>query len=127
VDTDALTTPFQADMAWVARLDKPDFIGRAALLRAKDLPVTNRLVGFEMRGHGLPRDGSAVVIEGRPAGRVTSARYSPLRRHAIGLAWVPAEHAQDGAELDIRVDGRLAKASVHAAAFYDPEGARLRS
>ncbi|HUQ91422.1 MAG TPA: 2Fe-2S iron-sulfur cluster-binding protein [Bryobacteraceae bacterium] len=126
VDTDALTTPFDADMAWVARLDKPDFIGRDALTRASRTPVRESLVGFEMSGDALPDDGAPIVVDGRPVGRVTSARYSPFRQCAIGMAWVPADHAADGRELDVRIAGRLVKASVRQAAFYDPEGERLR-
>lgn len=126
VDTDALTTPFDADMAWVARLDKPDFIGRTALWRAAQANVRESLVGFEMQDDTLPDDGVPVVIDGRLAGRVTSARYSPVRRRPIGMAWVPADHAVDGREIDIRCAGRLVKAFVRQAAFYDPEGARLR-
>ena len=126
VDTDALTTPFDADMAWVARLDKPDFIGRAALERASKVPARESLVGFEMQEDTLPDDGAPVVVDGRPAGRVTSARYSPHRQRAIGMAWVPVELAADGREIAIRCGGRLAKALVRQAAFYDPEGGRLR-
>ena len=126
VDTDALSTPFDADMAWVVRLDKPDFIGRAALAQAAQASVRESLVGFEMLDDSLPDDGAPVVIGGRPVGRVTSARYSPARQRAIGMAWVPAEHAGDGHAIVIRVAGRLAKALVKQAAFYDPEGGRLR-
>ena len=126
VDTDALTTPFDADMAWVARLDKPDFIGRAALERASKVPARESLVGFEMQEDTLPDDGAPVVVDGRPAGRVTSASYSPHRQRAIGMAWVPVELAADGREIAIRCGGRLTKALVRQAAFYDPEGGRLR-
>ena len=127
VDSDALTTPFQADLAWVARFDKPDFIGRRALLAMSATPPADRLVGFLMAGNVLPEDGCPVVLDGRPVGRVTSARYSPLRDRAIGLAWVPASHAYNGAEIQIRTAGRLATAAVHESAFYDPEGARLKT
>lgn len=126
VDTDALSTPFDADMSWVARLDKPDFIGRAALVRASQAPPRESLVGFEMNDDTLPDDGAPVVIDGLPVGRVTSARFSPVRKRAIGMAWVPVDHAADGSEIDIRSGGRLVKASVRQAAFYDPEGERLR-
>jgi glycine cleavage system aminomethyltransferase T len=57
---------------------------------------------------------------------VTSARYSPANRKAIGLAWVPAASAGEGGEFSVRVNGRLAVARVTSQAFYDPEGARLR-
>jgi glycine cleavage system aminomethyltransferase T len=127
VDTDALTSPFEADMAWVARLDKPDFVGKAALARAAAGPDSReKLVGFIMQNGAVPDDGSPVLVGGKLAGRVTSSRYSPLNQKAIGLAWVPAGHAAEDAEIEIRVKGQPMPAIVKQAAFYDSEGARLR-
>jgi len=125
VDTDALTNPYEAGMGWVAKLDKADFIGRAALRRLETEPPQNSLVGFTMEG-ALPEDGAAVLVDGKLAGRVTSARYSPVNGKAVGLAWVPASSAREGAEIAVRVEGRPAPARVSTRAFYDPEGARLR-
>ena len=68
VDTDALTSPYEADMAWTVKLDKPDFIGRSALGRAVDRQPKEKLVGFIMQEDGVPEDGSAVV-SGRPSCR----------------------------------------------------------
>lgn len=129
VDTDALSSPLEADMPWVVKFDKEDFIGKAALSRAASQTPRERLAGFVVAGEAvpaIPEDGAAVVIDGRPAGRVTSARYSPLRQSVVGLAWAPAEKAVEGAEIQILVDGRLCTARVMQRAFYDPEGARLR-
>ncbi len=126
VDTDALTNPYEAGMAWVAKLDKPDFIGKAALQRLEKQDQRQSLVGFVMLEDSLPDDGAAVLVDGKLAGRVTSARYSPLHRKPIGLAWAPIAAAREGAEIGIRVEGRLARARVTQQAFYDPEGARLR-
>ncbi|PYV32573.1 MAG: hypothetical protein DMG22_12930 [Acidobacteria bacterium] len=126
VDTDALTNPFEAGMGWVSKLDKEDFIGRAALRRLSGEELKQILAGFIMNEEALPEDGAAILVNGRLAGRVTSARYSPVNRKAVGLAWVPAELARPGAEIDVRVGGRLARAHITQQAFYDPEGARLR-
>jgi sarcosine oxidase subunit alpha len=126
VDTDALTNPFEAGMGWVVKLDKEDFIGRAALQRMERQASKQTLVGFVMTDDALPEDGAPILIDGKLAGRVTSARYSPINRKAIGLAWTPTSLAREGVEIDVRVPGRLAKARVTQQAFYDPEGARLR-
>jgi sarcosine oxidase subunit alpha len=126
VDTDALTNPYEAGMSWVAKLDKADFIGRASLERMAAAPVRQSLVGFVMSDNVCPDDGAAIIIGGELAGRVTSARYSPVNRKAIGLAWVPEASAREGSEISVRVNGRLAPARVTSQAFYDPEGARLR-
>jgi sarcosine oxidase subunit alpha len=126
VDTDALTNPFEAGLAWTVKLDKEDFIGRVALHRLATQTPNQNLVGIVMNGGPLPEDGAAILVNGKLAGRVTSARYSPVNRKAVGLAWVPTALAREGAEVDVRVDGRLVRAHITQQAFYDPEGARLR-
>jgi sarcosine oxidase subunit alpha len=126
VDTDALTSPYEADMAWTVKLEKEDFIGKAALSRAVNGAPKEKLVGFIMQEDGIPDDGSAVVAGGRPAGRVTSSRFSPASGKAIGLAWVSTDKAREGEEITIRVQGRPLRARVTQRTFYDPEGARLR-
>lgn len=126
VDSDALTNPFEAGMAWAPKLDKEDFIGRTALARLAGQRPRQKLAGFIMNEDVLPEDGAAIMVEGRLTGRVTSVRFSPLKQKAIGLAWVPAEMAREGAEVDVRVGGRLARARITEHAFYDPDGARLR-
>ena len=101
-------------------------MGRAALLRLSSQRAGQNLVGFTMNDEAVPEDGAAILVNGELAGRVTSVRYSPGTRKAVGLAWIPAELAWDGAELGVRVAGRLARARVTRQAFYDPEGVRLR-
>jgi sarcosine oxidase, subunit alpha len=127
VDTDALTNPLEAGMAWAVKLDKEDFIGRAVLHGLTSQKPRQSLVGFIMSEDALPEDGAAILVNGELVGRVTSVRYSPVNAKAVGLAWVPAELVREGADLDVRVDGRLARAHVTRQAFYDPEGARVRT
>ncbi len=126
VDTDALSSPYEAGMAWVAKLDKPDFIGRNALSRLAQTAPQQNLVGFVMQDDSVPQDGAAILVGGALAGRVTSARYSPHAGKAVGLAWVAAASALDGAEIEIRIDGGTARARIAPEAFYDPAGDRLR-
>ena len=126
VDTDALTGPYEAGMGWASKIDKPDFIGKVALMRAATASPRELLVGFAVQGTGVPEDGAAVVIDGKPAGRITSSRYSPGAGAAIGLAWIPAEKAKEGETIQVRVQGQLAPAKVTLQPFYDPEGQRLR-
>jgi aminomethyltransferase len=113
-------------MAWAPKLDKEDFIGRAALKRLAAEEPNQKLAGFIMKEDVLPEDGAAILVNGELAGRVTSARFSPVNRKTIGLAWVPAALDREGAEVDVRVNGRLARATITEHAFYDPDGARLR-
>ncbi len=126
-DTDALTTPLEADLGWIVKLDKPDWVGRDAALAVAARGPRQRLVGFEVRGPGpLPEEGAAVVAAGRPIGRVTSAKWSYELGRGIGMAWLPTDLARDGAAFEVRVDGRTRTATVVTRPFYDPDGARLR-
>jgi len=126
VDTDALTNPYEADMGWAVKLEKPDFVGKSLLSRAANDLSRERLIGFVLREPGLPEDGAAIVVDGQLAGRVTSARYSPAQQKAVGLGWVKASYVHEGATIDVRVDRKLAQARVTMQPFYDPEGGRLR-
>jgi sarcosine oxidase subunit alpha len=128
-DTDSESTPFGAAMPWIVKLDKDeDFIGRWALERYADQPPETSLVGFTMRNGDVPTEG-AVVLDGAqaPIGQVTSARYSPVLDRVIGMAWVPAAHACDGAKITIADSGRRLWGEVRTKPFYDPDGEVLRS
>ncbi|HXH88037.1 MAG TPA: 2Fe-2S iron-sulfur cluster-binding protein [Gaiellaceae bacterium] len=126
-DTDSESNTLDANMAWMVKFDKDDFVGKWALQHMRERGPRERLVGFEMENGVVPAEGGQVVVAGRPAGRVTSARRSELLGKAIGLAWIPPELAEEGSQLEIRVDGRLERALVRLRPFYDPDGKQLRS
>jgi sarcosine oxidase subunit alpha len=126
-DTDSESNALEAGMPWIVKFDKDDFVGRWALEHVRERGFRERLVGFETANGTVPPEGGQVVVDGRPAGRVTSARFSEQLGKAIGLAWVPPGLAHEGATIEIRVDGRLERAAVRLRPFYDPEGARLRA
>ena len=123
-DTDALSNPIESNMGWVVKMEKPDFIGRQALQKAREEGAYNRLVGFVTSRR--VQEGAAVVRDQQPVGRVTSARWIPHQNRCIGLAWVPEEDSADGSAIRISHDGSLLPGRVHAAPFYDPKGSRLR-
>jgi sarcosine oxidase, subunit alpha len=126
VDTDALSNPYEAGMAWVAKLDKPDFIGRAALMRMKQIPLERMLVGFELEGATVPPDGSPVLVDGKPVGLATSVRFSWEKKKVIGMAWVTPTEAKQGTPITLRSDEVDYSAHVVEEVFYDPAGHRLK-
>jgi sarcosine oxidase, subunit alpha len=126
VDTDALSNPYEAGMAWVAKFDKPDFIGRAALARMKQSPLERMLVGFELNGAIAPPDGSPILVEGKPVGWATSVRFSWGKEKVIGMAWVTPAEAKHGARITLRCDDVDYSARVVEEVFYDPAGQRLK-
>jgi sarcosine oxidase, subunit alpha len=126
-DTDSESNPLEAGMPWIVKFDKDDFVGKWSLEQVQERGFRERLVGFEMENGTVPAEGGQVVVEGLPGGRVTSARWSEEVGGPIGLAWVPTELAEEGTTLEIKVDGRLERASVRLIPFYDPDGSNLRS
>jgi sarcosine oxidase subunit alpha len=127
VDTDALSNPLEADLPWIVKLDKPDFVGQRSLARAAERGPKNRLVGFRIEGGPLPEPPALVMHEGKLGGRVTSCSYSPATGFAVGLAWVPAAISHNGDRIEIQVDGQTVVGVVQDEPFYDPEGMRLKS
>jgi aminomethyltransferase len=110
---------------WEAKLDrfckieKPDFIGRAALEKAKAEGVKRTLVGLEMVDRGIARDGYKVLDDGgREIGYVTSGSPAPFLKKNIALAYVPPEHAAIGTTVKVEIRGQGVKAQVVPTPFY---------
>ena len=131
-DTDSESTPYGAAMPWIVKLDKDeDFIGKWALEHAAETAGADgslALVGFTLPDGDVPTEGAAVLdARGEPVGQVTSARHSRQLGRVIGMAWVPAVLASDGATITISDDQRTLRAEVMTRPFYDPDGEVLRS
>ncbi len=128
-DTDSESNPFGAAMSWIVKLDKEqDFIGKWALEHYADQPSETALVGFTLQNGYVPTEGAVVMpANGSPMGQVTSARYSQQLGQVIGMAWVPASQAQDGARILISDEDKRVEGEVQTKPFYDPDGEILRS
>jgi sarcosine oxidase subunit alpha len=126
-DTDSESNLLTANMHWLPKLDKDDFVGKIAVEQLEGRDGRERLVGFTMEDDVVPAEGAQIVIDGLPAGRVTSARRSEAVGAVIGLAWLPPERTDDGTRFEIRVDRRTLGGRVTSGAFYDPAGERMRS
>ncbi|HEX8160980.1 MAG TPA: glycine cleavage system aminomethyltransferase GcvT [Pyrinomonadaceae bacterium] len=112
------TTLLEANLGWITKLDKGDFIGRDALARQKEEGLTRKLVGFEVAERGIARDEQDVLVGGERVGRVTSGSPAPFLKKNIGMAYVPAEYAGVGQEIQIDVRGRAVAARVVPTPFY---------
>ena len=117
-EIDASISPLEADLEWIVKLDKGEFVGREALRRQKQAGLSRRLVGFEMTGRGIGRDGYEVRIDGSPAGWVTSGSPSPTLNKNIGLCYLPAAQAQPGRAIQIVIRGQLVDAITVKTPFY---------
>jgi aminomethyltransferase len=111
-------TPLEANLGWITKLQKGEFIGREALADLKEKGLSRKLVGFEMREPGIARDDFPVFVDGEEVGKVTSGSPAPYLKKNIGLAFVPVEFANVGQELKINVRGKMLSAEVVPTPFY---------
>ncbi len=113
--------PWKLGLGWTVAMDKPDFVGRAALERMRTLPLERKLVGLAFDGR--PQRGAPLQADGRVVGRVTSCARSPVLGRYIGLGWL---RTVEGA-FPARLRAGPTVANVVDRPFYDPEGERLRA
>src|SRR4029077_18993543 len=110
---------WEAGLDRFIKMEKPEFIGRAALERAKADGLRRTLVGVEMVERGIARDGYEVLDEaGKEIGYVTSGSPAPFLKKNIALAYVPPESAAVGSALQVEIRGRGAGARVVPTPFY---------
>ena len=115
------TTPLEAGLGWVTKLDKGDFVGRDALVAQKEGGIPRRLVGFVMEDRGIPRHGNAIVDEnGQALGYVTSGSQSPTRGVGVGLGYVPnaPHYTQPGSRIFVEQRGKKLAATVQKPPFH---------
>lgn len=117
-EIDESTTLLEANLGWICKLDKGEFIGREILAQQKAEGVKRKLVGFEITDRGIARDDQEVVINGQRVGKVTSGSPAPFLKKNIGFAYVPVDYASVGQAISIDVRGRLVGAQIVKTPFY---------
>jgi aminomethyltransferase len=117
-EIDDTTTPLEAGLRWVVKMDKGDFVGRAALERQEQAGLERRLVGIEVAERGIARQGYPVWSGERRVGEMTSGTWSPTFEKALGMAYVPVELAEPGTPVDIEIRQRRVGARVAEIPFY---------
>ncbi len=117
-ELDEETTLLEANLGWIVKLEKGEFLGREALAGERAGGSHKKLVGFEMTDRGIARDGYAVLASGAAVGRVTSGTHAPFLKKSIGLAYVPPQLAEPGREIEIDIRGKSARARQVPLPFY---------
>jgi aminomethyltransferase len=112
-------TALEADMNWIVKLQKGDFLGRDALQKQKDEGLGRILVGFKMQEkRDIARDGMPVVEGGKQVGFVTSGAPSATLGFNLGLAIVPVGLKEIGTAIKIEIRGKECPAEVVPTPFY---------
>jgi aminomethyltransferase len=110
---------WEAGLDRFCKMEKGDFIGRAALEQAKAAGVKRTLVGLEALDRGIPRDGYKVFeAQGNEIGYVTSGSHAPFLKKNIALAYVPPSYGEIGHELFVEIRGTKVKCKVVPTPFY---------
>jgi aminomethyltransferase len=117
-DLDEDHTPLESALGWITKLDKGEFVGREALAALKEKGVERRLVGIKLTERGIPRPGYPILVDGEPAGTVTSGTMSPSLGVGIALGHVPVSHAKAGSEVAVDIRGKAIPAVVQRPPFY---------
>ena len=124
-DIDETTNPIEAGLGWITKINKGDFIGRDAILKAKQ-NITRKLVGFKMEiedpAHGkgaIPRHGYEIQSESGKIGRVTSGTFSPSLGIGIGMGYVETADAAENGQIFIDVRGKKARAHIVRLPFVE--------
>ena len=121
-ELDRETTPFDAGLGRVVKLEKPDdFVGRAALEKVAETGPSKRLVGLVMQGRGIARHGYPVHAGDRSTGVITSGTQSPTLGKAIAMAYVAPEDCETGTILEVEIRDQRVPAEVVDLPFYRRE------
>jgi aminomethyltransferase len=121
-DLDDQTTPLEAGLGWVVKLDGDDFIGRDALRAQKAAGIKRKLTGFVMTARGIARHGYAIYdADGAAAGTVTSGGPAPTLEKNVAMGYVPSRLDVPGTKLSIDCRGKRVDAEVVRGPFYKRE------
>jgi aminomethyltransferase len=112
-DIDDTTSPLEAGLGWITKLNKGEFIGRELMLQEKAQGIQRRLVGFQVLDKRPARQGYTLHnAQGQAIGKVTSGTKLPSIEHPIGMGYVAAGYAEPGTEIFIELRGNMLPAKV---------------
>jgi len=117
-EIDATITPWEAVLDWIVKLEKGNFLGREALVKQKQQGITRKLIGFEVKGRGIARDGYEILTGGSEKGWVTSGGPAPALNKNLGMCYLPLQLAEPGTAIEISVRGRPVEAVTIPMPFY---------
>ncbi len=118
-DIDEKTSPVEAKLNFVVRLDKKqDFIGKPAIQKLREEGPTRVRAGFRIIDRGIPRQGQEIMTGGVEAGKVTSGTLSPTLGFGLGMGYMPPAVSKSGQSFEIKIRDRATKAGVVKLPFY---------
>ncbi len=117
-DIDENTSPVEAKLNWVVRLEKPDFVGKNAIMDLKEKGPSRVRVGFRMKEKGIPRQSQDIFVDAEAVGKVSSGTFSPTLSVGIGMGYVPPSLAAVGETFSVGIRDRRVRAEIVKLPFY---------
>jgi aminomethyltransferase len=117
-DIDENTSPVEAKLNWVVRLEKPGFVGKNAIMDLKEKGPSRVRVGFRMKEKGIPRQSQDIFVDVEAVGKVSSGTFSPTLSIGIGMGYVPPSLAAVGETISVGIRDRRVRAEVVKLPFY---------
>ncbi len=117
-DIDDSHTVLEANLGWILKLKKGEFLGKAVLEKQKEEGICRKLAGFEVIDRGIARHGYPVYVDGNEYGTVTSGTFAPFLKKAIGMTYLPIEKCEPGTEFQIGIRNKQVTAKVVETPFY---------
>ena len=112
-------TPLEASLSMFVKLDKPEFIGKEALLAQKTEGVKRRIVGLELEGNAIPRHGYPVEVNGEVVGEITTGYRSICTGKSVAMAMINKPFDKLGTQVEVRIRKKTFPAVVVKKRFYD--------
>jgi aminomethyltransferase len=116
------TTVLEADLKWIIKFQKGDFLGKAVLEKQLAEGLSRKLVGFEVTGKGIARPHYPAYLGGNPVAAVCSGTFAPFLKKAIGLVYLPIEATAPGTEFTVGIRDKTVAAKVVPTPFYKRAG-----
>jgi aminomethyltransferase len=117
-DIDENTSPVEARLNWVVRLEKPDFVGKNAIMRLKEKGPGRVRVGFRMKEKGIPRQSQDILADVEAVGKVSSGTFSPTLSVGIGMGYVPPSQSAIGETFSVGIRDHRVRAEIVKLPFY---------
>jgi aminomethyltransferase len=117
-DVDDEHSTYEANYGWVVKLDKGEFIGKAALAKQKADGLKRKLTGVRLLERGVPRAGAPVLVDGREAGKFCSATFSPSLQAGIGVGYLDRPDLAPGTKCAVVLHGREIPAEIVKVPFF---------
>ena len=117
-EIDDTTTVWEANLGWICKMDKGEFLGRGVLAKQKEEGLKRKLAGFEMTDKLIARDGYPILQNGEKVGHVTSGSPAPFLGKNVGMAYLPPELGAGGSQIQIGIRSHTAAARIVPVPFY---------